>query len=348
MDPVNPEMLVLAREQRGLTQAELAMQTGIVQATVSKYENGTLEVSDEHLERLAHVLKFPTAFFRQRDRVFGSMCLHHRKRQTLSAKQLRQIHAKFNVILMQIKRLLQSAEIECSRSFVPLPVEEFETPDKVAKALRSAWRMPPGPVRNLTTVIEGAGGIVFTLPLDSEKFDALSLWAPEGPPVLFVNENFPGDRLRYNLAHELGHLIMHSVPTPNQEEEADRFASEFLMPADDIRPHLAKLTLERLATLKSYWKVSMQALIKRAHTLGVISDRQLRTFFMRLSANGWRKKEPVDIPLEQASVVQSLIKVHLQEHGYTVSELCDAIRVSEEDFRKDYLSQQEPQLRLFK
>ena len=207
--------------------------------------------------------------------------------------------------------------------------------------------MPPGPVRNLTAIIESSGGIIFSLPLETDKFDALSLWAPKMPPVIFVNENFPGDRLRFNLAHEIGHLIMHGVPSPRQEEEADRFASEFLMPAEEIRPQLSKLTFDRLATLKTYWRISMQALIRRAHTLGLISERQQRTFFMNMSSNGWRKKEPIDIPLEKPSILRSLVDVHLKEHAYTIAELCEAIRASPEDFRRDYLDRTQPDLRLF-
>ena len=347
MDPINSEMVMLARELRSLTQAEVAKRAGIAQATVSKYENGTLDVSEDHLQKLSKALGFPPSFFRQQDRAFGSMCIHHRKRQSLSVKQLKQIHAKFNVLLLQIRRMLQSVDIDCSQNFHSMTLDEYESPEKVARALRAAWRMPPGPVRNLTAIIESSGGIIFTLPLETDKFDALSLWAPKLPPVLFVNENFPGDRLRFNLAHEVGHLIMHTSPSPNQEEEADRFSAEFLMPAEEIRPYLSKLTFDRLATLKSYWKVSMQALIRRAHTLGMITERQQRTFYMHMSSNGWRKKEPVEIPVEKPSIVRSVVDIHLKDHGYTVAELCDAICANPEDFRRDYLDKSQPNLRLF-
>lgn len=347
MDPINPEMLTLARELRGLTQSEVARRAGIAQATVSKYENGTLEVSVDHLNRLAAALDLPPSFFRQRDRAFGSMCIHHRKRQSLSVKQLKQIHAKFNVILLQIRKMLQSVDIDSSQSFHAMALDEYGSPEMVARTLRAAWRMPPGPVRNLTAIVESCGGIIFSLPLYTDKFDALSLWAPKMPPVLFVNETFPGDRLRFSLAHEVGHLIMHTIPSPNQEEEADRFASEFLMPADEIRPYLSKLTFDRLATLKSYWKVSMQAIIRRAYTLGTISERQQRTFFMKMSSNGWRKKEPVDIPVEKPSIIRSVVDVHLMDHGYTIAELCEAICASTDDFRRDYLDRSQPGLRLF-
>ena len=97
----------------------------------------------------------------------------------------------------------------------------------------------------LSRKLENSGGVVFMVSLDSDKFDALSVWASEMPPLIFANENFPGDRLRFSLAHELGHLLMHTNPSPKQEEEADRFASEFLMPADEIEPQLTHLGIER-------------------------------------------------------------------------------------------------------
>ncbi|MGO9597636.1 MAG: helix-turn-helix domain-containing protein [Isosphaeraceae bacterium] len=346
MEPVNPEMLVLAREARGLTQAEVARQAGIAQATVSKYENGTLDMSAEHLGKLAVALDFPTPYFHQQDRIFGSVCMHHRKRQGLPVRQLKQIHAKFNILLMQVQRMLQSVEIEVSLAFHSMSLDEYESPEQVARALRASWRMPPGPVRNLMTVIEGSGGIVFSLPLGTDRFDALSLWATKMPPVIFVNQGVPGDRLRFSLAHEIGHLIMHNVPSPNQEAEADQFASEFLMPAEEIRPQLSRLTFDRLVSLKGYWKVSMQALIRRAHTLELISERQQRTFFMTMSSNGWRKREPVDIPAEEPSVVKSLVDVHLRDYAYSIAELCEAIRASQEDFRRDYLDRTKPDLRM--
>jgi Zn-dependent peptidase ImmA (M78 family)/transcriptional regulator with XRE-family HTH domain len=346
-DPINPAMLILAREMRGLTQAEVAKRAGIAQATVSKYENETIETSAEHLAKLAEVLNFPVSFFRQRERTIGTMCVRHRKRQSLSVKDHKQIHAKFNVVVLQIRKLLQSVDIDSAQRLHAMPLDEYGTPEKVAISLRSAWKMPAGPVRNIAAIIESSGVMIFTLPLETAKFDALSLLAPNIPPVMFVNANFPGDRLRFTLAHEIGHLVMHTDPSPTQEEESDRFASEFLMPANEIRPDLTRLTFDRLATLKAYWKVSMQALIRRAYTLGTISERQQRTFFMKLSSNGWRKNEPVEVPVETPSVLRSVVDVHLRDHGYTIAELSAAICASPDDFEQDYLDRTRPKLRLY-
>ncbi|MFX5225882.1 ImmA/IrrE family metallo-endopeptidase, partial [Acinetobacter baumannii] len=89
-------------------------------------------------------------------------------------------------------------------------------------------------------------------------------------PCIFIDKNMPSDRQRFTLAHELGHAIMHKLPSENMEDEANRFASALLMPSKDIRPYLTgKITLEKLATLKLVWKVSMNALLKTAEREGL-------------------------------------------------------------------------------
>src|SRR2546421_1977476 len=110
------------------------------------------------------------------------------------------------------------------------------------------------------------------------------------PPLFFVDtRRFTWDRLRYTLAHELGHLIMHHDSTDaDAERQADIFAAEFLMPSRDVRPYLYNLTVEKLANLKTYWKVSMSALIKRASDLDAITSRHARTLWMKMAQAGYK------------------------------------------------------------
>lgn len=119
------------------------------------------------------------------------------------------------------------------------------------------------------------------------------------PAAFLINAHAPADRFRFSLAHELGHVILHREPgvTATQERQADEFASEFLLPADTIRTELkqGRLTLPRLLELKHRWGVSMAALLRRASTLGVVSDWQYRNLMVELSAVGYRKQEPSDL-----------------------------------------------------
>ena len=106
------------------------------------------------------------------------------------------------------------------------------------------------------------------------------------PPVFFVNESIPGDRERFTLCHELAHVVLHHKPAKDPEAEADRFASEFLMPANEIRAELSRLTIEKAADLKIRWKVSMQAIIRRARDLRAIDQDRYTNMMKRMSRIG--------------------------------------------------------------
>jgi Zn-dependent peptidase ImmA (M78 family)/DNA-binding XRE family transcriptional regulator len=334
---VNPDLIALAREARGMTQTQLAASSSISQPVISKIENGAYEVDADRLLAIAEALGYPPEFFYQSGRLGWTVCMADRKRKTMPLKRLHAIHAQVNIARMQVMRLLNGVEIDPALDFPRLDVLEFESPEEIARLARAHWRLPFGPLRSVIDTVESAGGIVIRTQFASEKIDAVSLWVPGSPPFFFMNETIPGDRWRWSLTHELGHAIMHATPTPDQEKEADRFASEFLMPADEIRPELEHLTMAKLADLKERWRVSMQALIRRAYQVGAITERQQRSFFMRMSQMGYRKSEPFPFPQEEPTLLQQVLTVHLGQHGYTPSELSQATLMLEDEFRATYL-----------
>lgn len=320
----NPRMLVLARESRGLSQAELAAAIAATQGKVSKYENGLLELSDDNLKRIADELDYEPEFFCQADQVhgLGTSLLFNRKRKTAPIHVQRRIVAQVNVVRMQIERLLRGAEVPSENRFEKLDIDQFDgDAEAVAKHTRSAWRLPPGPIVNLTTAIESAGGVVAVCDFGTDRVDAAHMWLDGLPPMFFMNAAVPGDRHRFSLAHEVGHAIMHDLPSDDVESEADRFASEFLMPADEIRLQLIGLSVQRAAQLKLQWKVSMQAIIVRAWHLRRITERRYRSLYTQISVHGYRRNEPFPIPLEQPTVLAQLFKIHREHHGYSEDDL---------------------------
>lgn len=336
---VVPEMLTLAREARAMTQSDLAEVTSISQATLSKYESGLLYVSTEHLARLAVVLGYPEVFFYQAEKryAFGSSCTYHRKRQSLPVNQLKTLLARINIFRIHVARLLNSAEIDTENRFLHLDLDDFGGDvEHIADLVRNNWRIPPGPIPNLIEAIEDAGGIVFRCSFETNKLDALSQWLPGVPPVFFVNADIPADRLRFTLAHEVAHVIMHRVPTENMEQEADRFAAEFLMPAQEIATDLEHVDLAKLAQLKPYWKVSIAALIKRAHDLNKITHRQYRSLFEQLSKLGYRLREPIELPTEEPRLLRELLEFHTQEMGYRLTDLSKLLLWNEDELREQY------------
>jgi Zn-dependent peptidase ImmA (M78 family)/transcriptional regulator with XRE-family HTH domain len=324
MRQVNTQMLILAREARGLTQSELAKAVGVTQAKISKYENGMLLVSDDDLAGMAKTLNYSEELFFQSDKVYGlgSSILFHRQRRCVPIFIQRKLQANVNIMRMQIERLLRGAEVKDTFRFQELDIDACGgAAEGVADCVRAAWRLPIGPVPNLTAAIESAGGIVIKRSFETRRIDALHLWVSDLPPLFFVNHDLSGDRLRFTLAHEVGHAIMHSMPREKMEQEADQFAAELLMPREDIRKFLRNITLQGAALLKPHWKVSMAALIRRAKDLGEITERQYTRLCAGLSALGYRANEPIPVPVEEPTVLRELIAVHTGPLGYTDADL---------------------------
>lgn len=317
----NPAMLILARESRGLTQTELAGLVHISQAMLSKLEAEAKTPSDPLWDKLAEALQYPVEFFAQTDSIFGPGLseFFHRKRQDVGVKVLAKVHAHINVIRMHIARLLRSVEVPESK-IRPLDMAEFGGPRDVARALRSAWQIADGPIPNVIRVIEDAGGIVIRYPFGPARIDAISRWVPGLPPLFFVNEGLPTDRERLTLGHELGHLVMHDVPNEHMEDEANQFAAELLMPERDIAPHLERISLDRLAALKPYWRVSMAALLFRATELRKVSKKSAQLLWMQMAP--YRRQEPTELNLapETPTLLREILDLHRNTFGYGLPE----------------------------
>jgi Zn-dependent peptidase ImmA (M78 family) len=335
LDIVNPEMLVLARESRLKTQTELAREVTVTQGKISKYENGFLLVSEQDLMRIARALRYTPDFFYQHPRLYGlgSTTLFHRQRQGIPILLQKRIQAETNILRLQVERLLQSVELEHDNTFEPLDIDAFDgNAAEIARLVRAGWRLPTGPLSNLTSAIESAGGIVLKCSFRVKQIDAVHMWVPGLPPLFFLNRDLSGDRLRFTLGHEVGHAIMHRVPAGDIESEADRFASELLMPEKEIGPALTGLTLQRAAALKPIWKVSIAALIRRARDLHKITDSQYRRMFVRLSAQGYRAQEPFPIAVEEPTTVRELVGFHKTTLGYSDQDLARLLFTTDPQF----------------
>ncbi len=333
----NPEMMVLARDRRGWRQSALARAAGLTQATISRYESGRVVPIPEHLSEIAKVLERPESYFFMEGVQYGASSTFHRARSSLSVKDEQKIHAQVNELRIRTAILLQEAEIETSYSFHRIDMAKLG-PEGAAQRLRQLWQMPNGPVRSVVNTIERAGGVVFHCCFETDKIDGVSQW-PLGttdPPVFFIRDDMPGDRQRWTLAHELGHLVLHHALTDDPESEADRFASEFLMPARDLKRELYGMTLSKAAALKSYWKTSMSAIIRRAHDLELLSDRQYRYLYTELSKRGYRKCEPIEIEPEQPELFDEIIKVHRSELRRTPRQLGGLLGMHEDQFKEQF------------
>lgn len=346
----NPEMLILARQSRGYNQSELAQKIGsIKQFQLSKMENGIQSISAENLKLISTALDYPVDFFYQDEALRGPGIsgLFHRKRATLSAKLLDKAHATVEIKDIQVRKLLNSVDIE-HLSMPRYSIDNY-TPEEIAKMTRAFWQLPSGPIRNLVEVIENAGGIIISTDFGTDKIDAISRWTKSNVPLFFVDFSKPMDRIRFSLCHELGHIIMHQIPTNNIEYEANAFAAEFLMPATDIKFDLDNLAIKDLPALKLKWKTAMSAIIFRAHELGIISDSKAQSMYIHLSKKGYRTREPepLDPPKETPSLFSDLVKIHINDLNYSKSELGKLLLINESEVN-DLLPFSRPKFKIIK
>ena len=335
----NPAMLKLGRDRIGLRQAELAARAGVTQALVSKMENGLIgHPSDEALKKLSDVMRLPPAFFCQKEKVVGLPHFHYRERAKLGAKPLAQLEAVVNIRRQHVAKLMRSYEIEALRPIPQIDLDERGvTPERVAEQLRDYWMVARGPVRSVVEIVEEAGGIVILARFGTALLDGISFRSEGLPPLFFMNKDAPGDRFRLSLAHELGHIVLHTVPDDDEKmaDEARRFATAFLMPSKDIKPYLNAPSLSTLSKVKAFWKVSIEALIERAYGLKLITPSQHRTLtaeYKKLSRSG----EPMPLEPEQPSRLKEIVQHHREVLGYSMADLAKLLCLLPSDVEQHY------------
>lgn len=337
-------LVAILREAKGWSQANLADEADLSQGFISKVESGLLPLSGDSLTKVADALSCPVDVLTD-DTPFQGLevtCLHHRRRHSkIPAATKRRIEALTHLTRVSVEGLLRGIELIPEEGLRRIDPAEAGGPAAVAAAMRAAWRVPSGPIPNLVQLLESVGVVVVVRDLSTAAQDAVTTWPhdQDRPPIMVVNASQPGDKQRFTLSHETGHLIMHPIPTEEQEDEANEFAGEFLAPAADIDAQLSGLTTRdfpRLMQLKAEWGMSMAALIRRAKDLDRISDRQYREFQVKLRKMGWHINEPGSVPVETPATLERVMSVHLADHDYSVSELASAARMSETPFRKHY------------
>lgn len=337
------DMLRLARQRLGFTQKSAASKLGITQPILSRFENGPSEPDEEFLSKAASVYSLPRAFFDLREPVYGPPVSVHpmlRAKADVSARDLDMVTSEMNLRAMQVRRFLDAVEYSPSVELPALEVEQYGSPSKIAGVIRAHWGVPSGPIKNLTKLVERSGVIVGTSDFSGASISGMTFRIPGQPPLVLLNRNHPADRLRFTLAHELGHLVMHRFPTIEMEDEANEFASAILLPEREMREAFSgrRITLELLAALKPEWRVAMQALLMRAKALGFLTDNQNRYLWQQISSRGWRLREPpeLDFEPEKPSVLDSMIKAHLDDLGFTLSDLTNFVPMHEDEFQRLY------------
>ena len=280
----------------------LGESAGISAMAISKYENNKMTPSSAVMLSLAQALGVRIEYFFRVSEV-ELKGVEYRKHSRLPKKVLNQIEGD---VTEQMERYLELEEFLPANPIRPfslpagLPehIENYDEIEAVSGKIRQAWQLGNNPIGNLINTLEERGIKVFlSKALHDEKFDGLAARV-DGTPIIVVGRDWPGDRQRFTLAHELGHLALAGRLAEHLDEEqaANRFAGAFLVPASEVVKELGYqrkwLEPAELCVLKSAYGLSMQGWLYRARDLRVVSQVAFQNMWRMFVARGWRKQEP--------------------------------------------------------
>lgn len=306
----------IARKAAGFSLRALAEKVGVSANAISKYETDKDLPSSRVMIRLSQALGVPVDFF-LRPINNPVQIQAFRKRASLKVKEQTAVEMRLQEI---VERYLAVEsffpEIQAAPGIHPYPIVSVEDAELAAEKLRNDWNLGLDAIENLTQLLEDQG--IKVCQIDGyASFDACVFLANDSP-IIAVKSGLPGDRQRFNLAHELGHLVLIVPEGTNEEKICQRFAGAFLIPNATLKRELgskrSSLNIRELQLLKKKYGISMQALIYRACDLAIITQSERDRLFKYFSTNHWRYQEPGDpYPEEHPTRMQLLVFRALSE-----------------------------------
>lgn len=309
------------RELLGMTQAELAARTEIKQSVISDVEKGKREFRPELQVVVASSVHVPLSYFGVEPFPIDSDSVNFRKLSGSSVKSTKRALRTFREAERVAQNLYVAAEHEGAK-FTPVsdrPVSPGDI-EQVASGVRSELGLSAvAPVKHMMRAVERAG--VGVVPLSRIGDELHGLDGHSGMSRAFTDmhqavvayvPSKAGDRQRFTVAHELGHLVLHTRRTVPElkvrEAEAMRFAGALLYPQELAQNDISEtLSLNGYARLKARYGISIQALIRRGKDLKLVSADRYRSLMIQLSSRGWRSEEPVEVGVERPALMWKLL-----------------------------------------
>lgn len=333
-----------ARKAAGLSMRELAKKAGISAMAISKYENSQSTPSSGSLAALATVLNLRIEYFFRRVSVDLSN-VRHRKHHLLPRKEERKVLADATDQLERWLALEEFLPAPWSVAFslpddLTGPITTYDAIEDAAVKVRRHWNLGLNPIPDLIDTLEGKGIKVLATQCDGhQKFNGLSAQV-NGAPVIVIGKTWPGDRQRFTLAHELGHLVLHGLLGDELDEEkaCDRFAGSFIVPAEPAKRRLGerrtRIEPKELFLLKHEWGLSMQAWLFRTKDLGIMKkaacDRLRRCILRCRQTTGKEPGKPY--ARERANLFEQMVLHVLAEDMISESKAAELMGMSTIDF----------------
>lgn len=340
-----PKRITEARQARAYNISQLAGLVGVTRQSMSRYEQGLSHPSEKVIGKLSQVLDFPFDFFYKpiKDTITSDSTVFYRSLKSSEANIRSMIKIKCDWASEMYNYLDQYLELpSLNLPNLDLLITQDSLSDKtienIAVLLRKHWNLGNAPIDNLTYILEKNGFIISCSSIGSYKVDACSE-VRGGKPIIFLGKGQKSScRTRFNLAHELGHVIMHNYITKEDiknsstlkriEREANRFASSFLLPYDSFLDDVRSLSLDYFILMKRKWKVSIAAMVYRCQDLKLFDEDQILALRKQMSYKHWNRNEPLDkeIKLEQPKLLTTAINIIFNKGIVSKSEFLNTFK----------------------
>lgn len=330
----NPSRLRLARQRLALTLTKLANESGVSLRSLTNYENGKSAPNEESLIKLAKALSVPSRFFeREPVETIPVEAASFRKLSKTTA-------IKRDAVLASASLAVEFFAVIETKFRLPMPdmpsLDKL-APNQAAELVRHRWNLGDRPIPNMIHLLESKGVRVSAIRHEYTDIDAFCFMR-DSTPYVFLNTSRSAERQRFDAAHELGHLVLHSEqdmdPSTSKEREAEAndFAASFLMPRSAVLTQAMRgAGLERVLFARSFWKISAMAMTHRLHELHLLSDWQHRSTCMTLSEQGYRSTEPGGIIPETSQLLRKVMFGSTSK--VSVSEAASALDLHQADVR---------------
>lgn len=350
MNRVVPIRIKEARISREMSLEDLSKELLISRQSLSKYELGSVQIDEEQIINISKILNYPIDFFYKEKNEFCSNSIVHFRSTTIPQKTKKMFEQRVFIFDEYIVRTLKDYIEFPKLNLIDVNAfnldneEEFDKIEEIALELRKFWNLGLEPIMNLTNILLKNGIIISNLDLNNIKVDGFSTWI-SGVPYIFVgSDKKSAVRMRFSLAHELGHIILHSHITEEEakrnhkriEAEANRFASAFLMPQSTFLEDIFSLNLDSFISIKRKWKVSIGAIIRRLYDLEMITEQQYSNLNRYINLKSWRKNEPLDdvIPLEKPKLLKEAFEILIQNDVLDMEKILQDIPLLPEEIEE--------------
>lgn len=293
----------------GWTLDELVAKIGgiVTKQAISKYEMGTARPSAQVLTKIANAFSVKTVHLLKEPQ-YRLELIAYRKRSDLRKKEQTRIES---CVMESLEERLSIQDLVSPNREANVPIKKFvvsklDDVENAADQLRSQWSLGKDQLSSVVGILEN--NLIHVLEIEANnKFDGIAAVAYLNSHIkgaaIVVRKGVAGERQRLNLAHELGHLVLKTSTSVDNEKAAFRFGAAFLAPKEwivrEVGTKRTALNLEELIILKKKLGISVQALLYRLRDLDIITEAYYTHCIRVLSGWGWKKQEPNPIPVEK-------------------------------------------------